>query len=41
MVFFTCNGCGESLKKAQVDKHVTMCRGCQVLSCIDCGKDFW
>lgn len=41
MVFFTCNGCGESLKKAQVDKHVSMCRGCQVLSCIDCGKDFW
>ncbi|XP_076012928.1 cell growth-regulating nucleolar protein [Genypterus blacodes] len=41
MVFFTCNACGESLKKAQVDKHVAMCRGCQVLSCIDCGKDFW
>ncbi|KAM9860360.1 cell growth-regulating nucleolar protein [Aulostomus maculatus] len=41
MVFFTCNACGESLKKAQVDKHVTMCRGCRVLSCIDCGKDFW
>ncbi|CAK6958320.1 cell growth-regulating nucleolar protein [Scomber scombrus] len=41
MVFFTCNACGESLKKAQVDKHVHMCRGCQVLSCIDCGKDFW
>lgn len=41
MVFFTCNGCGESLKKAQVDKHVNMCRGCQSLSCIDCGKDFW
>ncbi|XP_061688403.1 cell growth-regulating nucleolar protein [Syngnathoides biaculeatus] len=41
MVFFTCNACGESLKKAQVDKHVTMCRSCQVLSCIDCGKDFW
>ncbi|KAK0135097.1 Cell growth-regulating nucleolar protein [Merluccius polli] len=41
MVFFTCNACGESLKKAQVEKHVHMCRGCQVLSCIDCGKDFW
>ncbi|XP_053724531.1 cell growth-regulating nucleolar protein isoform X1 [Synchiropus splendidus] len=41
MVFFTCNGCGESLKKAQVDKHVSICRSCQVLSCIDCGKDFW
>ncbi|KAJ7999670.1 hypothetical protein DPEC_G00196820 [Dallia pectoralis] len=41
MVFFTCNACGESLKKAQVDKHVNMCRGCEILSCIDCGKDFW
>ncbi|XP_012695840.2 cell growth-regulating nucleolar protein [Clupea harengus] len=41
MVFFTCNACGESLKKAQVDKHVMKCRGCEVLSCIDCGKDFW
>uniref|UniRef100_H3C1H5 Cell growth-regulating nucleolar protein n=1 Tax=Tetraodon nigroviridis TaxID=99883 RepID=H3C1H5_TETNG len=41
MVFFTCNGCGESLKKAQVENHVNICRKCQVLSCIDCGKDFW
>ncbi|CDQ61979.1 unnamed protein product [Oncorhynchus mykiss] len=41
MVFFTCNACGESLKKAQVEKHVNMCRGCEILSCIDCGKDFW
>ncbi|XP_072550546.1 cell growth-regulating nucleolar protein [Salminus brasiliensis] len=41
MVFFTCNSCGESLKKAQIDKHLGMCRGCSCLSCIDCGKDFW
>ncbi|XP_053560118.1 cell growth-regulating nucleolar protein [Bombina bombina] len=41
MVFFTCNGCGESLKKGQVEKHVAICRNCQCLSCIDCGKDFW
>ncbi|XP_043087266.1 cell growth-regulating nucleolar protein isoform X2 [Puntigrus tetrazona] len=41
MVFFTCNACGESLKKAQVEKHVLKCRACQVLSCIDCSKDFW
>ncbi|XP_028816057.1 cell growth-regulating nucleolar protein isoform X2 [Denticeps clupeoides] len=40
MVFFTCNACGESLKKAQVDKHVARCGGCRVLSCIDCGVDF-
>ncbi|XP_051715889.1 cell growth-regulating nucleolar protein [Ctenopharyngodon idella] len=40
MVFFTCDACGESLKKAQVEKHLLKCRGCRVLSCIDCGKDF-
>ncbi|KAM9678645.1 cell growth-regulating nucleolar protein isoform 1-T2 [Trichechus inunguis] len=41
MVFFTCNACGESVKKVQVEKHVTICRNCECLSCIDCGKDFW
>uniref|UniRef100_A0A8C6QE65 Cell growth-regulating nucleolar protein n=1 Tax=Nannospalax galili TaxID=1026970 RepID=A0A8C6QE65_NANGA len=41
MVFFTCNACGESVKKIQVEKHVSVCRSCECLSCIDCGKDFW
>ncbi|XP_062068916.1 cell growth-regulating nucleolar protein [Lepus europaeus] len=41
MVFFTCNACGESVKKVQVEKHVSVCRSCDSLSCIDCGKDFW
>ncbi|KAK2494397.1 hypothetical protein MC885_018513 [Smutsia gigantea] len=41
MVFFTCNACGESVKKIQVEKHVAICRKCECLSCIDCGKDFW
>lgn len=40
MVFFTCDACGESLKKAQVEKHLLKCHGCRVLSCIDCGNDF-
>ncbi|XP_072027975.1 cell growth-regulating nucleolar protein-like isoform X2 [Amphiura filiformis] len=41
MVFFTCNACGTSVKKAQVEKHyMTQCRNCEVLSCLDCGKDF-
>ncbi|XP_062902377.1 cell growth-regulating nucleolar protein isoform X1 [Mobula hypostoma] len=40
MVFFTCNGCGESVKKTQVEKHFNICRNCSCLSCIDCGKDF-
>lgn len=41
MVFFNCNGCGEALKKNQVEKHTYRCRQCQVVSCVDCGKDFW
>ncbi|NXX90972.1 LYAR protein, partial [Centropus bengalensis] len=41
MVVFTCNACGESVKKAQVEKHVGVCRNCECLSCMDCGKDFW
>uniref|UniRef100_A0A2K5Q4N8 Cell growth-regulating nucleolar protein n=1 Tax=Cebus imitator TaxID=2715852 RepID=A0A2K5Q4N8_CEBIM len=35
------NACGESVKKIQVEKHVSVCRNCECLSCIDCGKDFW
>ncbi|GFR71812.1 cell growth-regulating nucleolar protein [Elysia marginata] len=41
MVFFNCNACGEALKKNQVEKHTFRCRHCEVLSCVDCGKDFW
>lgn len=42
MVVFTCNTCGDSLKKNQVEKHVyTKCRNCNLLTCIDCNKDFW
>uniref|UniRef100_A0A2D4GHJ7 Zinc finger C2H2 LYAR-type domain-containing protein n=1 Tax=Micrurus corallinus TaxID=54390 RepID=A0A2D4GHJ7_MICCO len=41
MVFFTCNACGEALKKGHVEKHLHVCRNCQCLSCMDCGKDFW
>ncbi|XP_055894704.1 cell growth-regulating nucleolar protein-like [Biomphalaria glabrata] len=41
MVFFNCNACAEALKKNQVEKHLLRCRQCKVLSCVDCGKDFW
>ena len=42
MVFFTCNACGSSLKKNQVEKHYqNECRSCSVLSCMDCGQDFY
>lgn len=43
MVFFTCNHCGESLKKPVVDKHYQWktCRGqTPFLTCVDCLKDF-
>lgn len=42
MVVFTCNACGDSLKKNQVEAHyLGKCRRCEVVSCVDCGKDFW
>ena len=42
MVFFTCNACGQSIKKNKVDKHwQTECPNCTVLSCMDCGRDFY
>ena len=42
MVFFTCSACGSSLKKNQVEKHYqNECPRCEVLSCMDCGKDFY
>lgn len=42
MVFFTCNNCGESVKKPGVEKHYnTKCRNNpKNVSCMDCQKDF-
>ena len=41
MVSFICNACGQTVRKAQVEKHYQNdCNNCDVLSCIDCGKDF-
>jgi len=41
MVFFTCDACGSSLKKNQVEKHYnSQCRRCSVLTCMDCQKEF-
>ncbi|EDW02053.1 uncharacterized protein C16C10.8 [Drosophila grimshawi] len=43
MVFFTCNICGESVKKPAVEKHYqTRCRNqAKSVSCMDCLKDFY
>ena len=42
MVFFTCNKCGDSLKKKDVEKHTNFsrCNGPPFLTCVDCLKDF-
>ncbi|XP_053683528.1 cell growth-regulating nucleolar protein [Sabethes cyaneus] len=41
MVFFTCNHCGESLKKQAVEKHGWRCKQNAInVSCMDCQKDF-
>lgn len=42
MVVFTCNHCGDSLKRVAVEKHYSFgCRGAPIfLTCIDCLKDF-
>lgn len=40
MVVFTCHGCNETLKKAQVEKHRFRCRRAHSLCCVDCLKDF-
>jgi len=41
MVFFVCEGCNESLKKNQVDKHAMRCRSCAAVTCVDCQVTFW
>jgi len=38
MVFFSCEGCNETLKKAQVENHLRRCH-CPV-SCVDCSQVF-
>jgi cell growth-regulating nucleolar protein len=40
MVFFVCEGCNESLKKNQVDKHAMKCHGCWAVTCVDCSVTF-
>ena len=41
MVFFVCEGCNETLKKNQVDKHVGKCRNCYAVTCVDCSVTFY
>ena len=38
MVFFCCNGCGETFKKQKVEQHPFSCRSS--VSCIDCNINF-
>jgi hypothetical protein len=41
MVFFSCDGCAEMLKKNQVDAHASRCRKCDAVSCVDCSVSFF
>lgn len=41
MVFFSCDGCGEMLKKSRVDAHAARCNRCESVSCVDCSISFW
>ena len=41
MVFFVCEGCNESLKKNQVDKHASRCHNCYAVTCVDCNVTFY
>jgi hypothetical protein len=41
MVFFSCDGCAEMLKKNQVDGHANRCRRCDSVSCVDCSVSFY
>lgn len=41
MVFFSCDGCGDVLKKNQVDGHARRCRRCDSVSCADCQVSFF
>jgi len=46
MPVFVCEACNETLKRAKVQAHAASCRGCWVMSCMDCnrkfeGDDYW
>ena len=38
---FVCEGCNETLKKAQVQKHAQRCRQCHAVTCVDCSQTFY
>eukprot|EP01039_Chlorochromonas_danica_P001584 gene1582-1730_t len=41
MVYFVCEGCNETLKKNQVDKHAYSCKSCHAVTCVDCQVSFY
>eukprot|EP00898_Chlorokybus_atmophyticus_P002010 jgi/Chlat1/280/Chrsp1S03058 len=40
MVWFQCDGCGDSVKKPKLAGHLSSCRSSRTVSCIDCGVRF-
>jgi len=39
MVVFSCDSCGDAIKKPKVAQHLFRCRPARLI-CVDCGKDF-
>ncbi|CAM9449539.1 unnamed protein product [Laminaria digitata] len=40
MVYFVCESCNETLKKAQVERHLYSCKNCWGVTCVDCNFTF-
>merc|ERR1711976_160855 len=40
MVWFFCDGCGDSVKKPKVAQHARSCRSAWSFTCIDCSRTF-
>eukprot|EP01025_Chloroclados_australasicus_P056865 TRINITY_DN7073_c0_g2_i1.p1 TRINITY_DN7073_c0_g2~~TRINITY_DN7073_c0_g2_i1.p1 ORF type:complete len:407 (-),score=55.27 TRINITY_DN7073_c0_g2_i1:161-1342(-) len=40
MVWFYCDGCGDSIKKPKLQNHIQRCRGSHSFTCIDCSRVF-
>jgi len=41
MVFFCCEGCNETLKKKQIERHFSLRKNCRSVSCVDCSQVFY
>ncbi len=40
MVWFVCDGCGDSIKKPKVQSHIYQCSSSHSFTCVDCCQTF-